>query len=53
MDPDTLRDEAARLRERAAKIEDENPTAAEYHELRADWCEYLARKRAEEQQPPT
>jgi hypothetical protein len=49
MDPDTLRDEAARLRERAEEIAEENPAASECHELRADWCEYLARKREEEQ----
>lgn len=47
MDPDTLEAEAERLREHAAEIEEENPTAADYHSLRADWLDRLAR--AEEQ----
>jgi hypothetical protein len=49
MDPDELRDEAERLREHAEEIADDNPTASDYHSLRADWCDYLARKREEEQ----
>ncbi len=45
MSPKELRDEAARLRERAAEIDDTNPSAADYHRHRANWCEYLARQR--------
>lgn len=48
-DPADLDAEAARLRERAAEIADDNPTAAAYHERRADWCEHLARQRREDE----
>lgn len=34
-DPDTLREEARRDRERAAELADSNPSASDYYELRA------------------
>jgi hypothetical protein len=40
--PAELRAEAKRLRDHAAEIAEENPSAAAYHEYRAAWCEYLA-----------
>lgn len=42
-DPDTLREEARRDRERAAELADSNPSASDYYELRAAWRERLAR----------
>lgn len=42
-DPADLRAEAIRLREHAAEIAEDNPTASDYHEYRARWCEQLAR----------
>lgn len=47
--PDELRARARRLRDRAEEVHETNPTAAEYHERQAAWCEYLARQRDEEQ----
>ena len=46
--PEELRADARRLREHAAELVEDNPTAADYHARRADWCEYLARKSAED-----
>lgn len=46
--PDELDADAARLRGRAAEIEDANPLAGDYHRLRADWCERLARDARED-----
>jgi hypothetical protein len=45
---DQLREEAQRLRDRAEDLHDDNPTAAEYHDRRASWCDYLARQREKE-----
>lgn len=53
MDPKELRDEASRLRQEAEEIESSNPTAADYHRKRADWCEYLAREREEAEDRPS
>lgn len=51
--PDELRAEARRLRERAEEILDDNPSASDYHAKRADWCDYLARKKEEDQDRDT
>ena len=40
--PSELHAEANRLRRHAEEIAETNPTAAGYHERRADWCDYLA-----------
>lgn len=47
MIPRELREEAARLRQVAEEIAEENPSAADYYRYRANWCEYLARAREE------
>lgn len=48
MTPEELRAEAESLRHRAEEIAEDNPTASDYHALRADWCDYLARSRENE-----
>lgn len=42
---DDLRRGAQQDRDHADDIADDNPTAAEYFELRASWKEHLARER--------
>lgn len=50
-EPDELRDEARQLREHADEIAADNPTAADYHQRRANWCDYLARQEESGDEP--